>query len=221
MNMSETKKIVALIYRIIIVIIGIYGLYINSAVDGFMYELNYFTIISNLLVVLYFTFAVIRTILKWNEEPEMYLPFKGAVTISILLTFIIFHFVLRPTYFTMGSFSLNSIENIIIHYIIPWMTILDYFMFDKKGEIKKSDPVFWLVIPALYAIYTAVKASFGFTFLDGSAYPYEFMDIDKLGIYKVLINEIIMLITILILSYSCFGIDQLLKKIFNKKKSNK
>lgn len=201
------KKKLSLIYRILIVVIGLYGLYLNlfSNHSSIFELLHYFTILSNILVVGLFIFLITK-----YKNNKHYPKIKGAITMSITVTFLIFHFMLRPTLFNMtGSYSIYSLANLTMHYIVPIMTILDWILFDKKGEYNKTDPLLWLIIPFVYFIIMSVNGALGYTFASGSHYPYFFMDFDVLGI-KVLLYVLVIIVAFTILGYIYYGIDKLL-----------
>lgn len=204
-------KKLALIYRIILVIVGIYGLYLNftSTYANVFELLHYFTILSNILVVIFFIFLIIN----YNKNKD-YFHLKGSVTMSITVTFLIFHFLLRPTMFDMveSGYSVDSIENILLHYVVPLMTIFDYLIFDTKGRYNKFDPFIWLTIPFTYFIVMTINGLFGYTFKSGSHYPYFFMDYDKLGVTGVLLYVLGIIVAFTILGYVYYFIDRLLKK---------
>lgn len=210
-------KKLRLIYRILLVLIGLYGLYLNlfGGHANMLELLHYFTILSNILVVLFFLFLIIK-----NKSNRDYPHLKGAITMSITVTFLIFHFLLRPTLFNMsgGSYNLYSPSNLIVHYIVPIMTILDWILFDTKGRYKIFDPIIWLIIPFVYFIVMTINGLLGYTFTGGSHYPYFFMDWDKLGAVNVLLYVFFIIVSFTILGYIYYGIDLLLD---NKIKNNK
>ena len=57
---------------------------------------------------------------------------KGTITMSITVTFLIYHFLLSGGYENRA----DIIRSTILHYIVPIMTIADYILFDKKGIYK-------------------------------------------------------------------------------------
>lgn len=203
------KNKISLIYRILIIVIGVYGLYLNLFNDyANIWELlHYFTILTNIMVILLFVFLIIK-----HKDNKHYPHLKGAITMSISVTFLIFHFVLRPTLFNMtGTYSLYSPANLTMHYIVPIMTIFDWILFDKKGLYNKFDPLIWLIIPIIYFIIMSINGALGYTFTLGGHYPYFFMDWNLLGA-KVLLYVVGILVAFTILGYIYYGIDILLSK---------
>lgn len=205
------KRRISLIYRIVLIICGIYGLYLNfTGLNGNAYKLlHYFTILSNVLVVLFFIFLIVN-----HYRNKEYLHIKGAITMSITITFLVFHFMLRPTMFNMigTDYSPYSAANLLLHYVVPLMTILDWILFDTKGEYKAYDPLLWLIIPTAYYVFSTINGIFGYTFINGSHYPYFFIDYDSLGLLGVLRYVLLILVAFIILGYIYYIIDRMLSK---------
>ncbi|MCC8154344.1 MAG: Pr6Pr family membrane protein [Tannerellaceae bacterium] len=140
--------------------------------------------------------------------------FKGAVVFAITVTGLIFYFVLRPAMFSMGNTAyVNSMANTLVHYVVPLMTVFDWLLFDPKGQFKKFDPFLWLLIPYAYFLFTIIRAQTGGEILStGSRYPYAFINIDQLGMGKVLVNVAGLILIFLILGYIYCGIDYFFRK---------
>ena len=111
------------------------------------------------------------------------------------------------------SLSDKDLSNLIVHYIFPISIILDYLLFDKKGNHKKYYPVAWCILPYIYMIYVFLRVGLGngFTVKKGSIYPYDFVDIDKLGISSVVLNIVILTIAFIALGYVIYFLDRKLK----------
>ncbi len=206
---------ISILYKIIISVIGIFAVingFFSSNLKFDIETIYYFTYQSNILVIIYFFLDIIN-IIKKNKT--FYPRLKGAVTMSITVTFLIYHFLLSPT--AEKYEGLGYIRNIILHYIVPIMTIFDYIIFDKKGIYKIIDPLLWLLIPFLYFAFILIRARLGEPFSDGSYYPYFFVDIDKYGLKIVLRNVFFITIFFTILGYIEYFIDRLLKRLSKNK----
>lgn len=216
------NKYISLIYKIIIVIVGIYGLYKSCFFTekvGLLEHFSYYTNISNLVCIIYFIIYIIKMLMKFNKNMTYNSTVKGAITICIMITMIIYNFILRPFMTDMdGVMKLNSLSNYIVHIIEPLLIIFDYILFDKKGKFKKIDPIFWIIIPFLYWIFICIRALFAnpFTYTS-SKYPYFFIDIDMFGIYQVFFNVFLLICAIIILGYIFYILDKFLLKLSNKK----
>jgi hypothetical protein len=184
--------------------------------------LSYYTLQSNIVVLVFFVAWLIYSYLRRDRAPSArYYTIKGGVIVCIALTLLVFHFMLRPTMFAMGGGDsyLVSPANLIVHYVVPLMTLADWLLFDKKGQFRRLDPIKWLLIPLAYLIFALVRAQFA-TFGSGSRYPYFFMDIDKYGVGQVAINCLFITFGLLVLGYVIYLVDLGLSKIpWWKKKS--
>ena len=204
----------SIIYKIIITIIGIFAVLNGFFYDNFQLDIEtayYFTYQSNILVIVYFILDIFNIIKK---KETFYPRFKGAVTMSITVTFLVYHFLLSTTSGKLEG--IDYIRNIILHYIVPIMTIFDYIIFDKKGIYKIIDPILWLIIPILYFVFVLIRARVGSPFSDGSYYPYFFVDIDKYGLKIVLRNVFFITLFFAVLGYIEYFIDMLFNKVYGK-----
>ncbi|EKV56207.1 hypothetical protein A966_12641 [Brachyspira hampsonii 30446] len=208
------KNNFSIIYKTIIIIIGIFAVFHGFFYDNFKLDIEtayYFTYQSNILVIVYFILDIFNII---NKKETFYPRLKGAVTMSITVTFLVYHFLLSPTADKYIGFA--YIRNVIVHYIVPIMTIFDYIIFDKKGIYKIIDPILWLIIPLLYFMFVLVRARVGSPFSDGSYYPYFFVDIDKYGLKTVLRNVFFITLFFAFLGYIEYFIDRFFNKVFTK-----
>ncbi|PTY40730.1 Pr6Pr family membrane protein [Brachyspira hampsonii] len=208
------KNNFSIIYKTIIIIIGIFAVFHGFFYDNLKLDIEtayYFTYQSNILVIVYFILDILNIIKK---KETFYPRFKGAVTMSITVTFLVYHFLLSPTADKYIGFA--YIRNVIVHYIVPVMTIFDYIIFDKKGIYKVIDPILWLIIPILYFMFILIRARVGSPFSDGSYYPYFFIDIDKYGFKTVLRNVFFITLFFAILGYIEYFIDRLFNKVYSK-----
>lgn len=217
------NKYFSLIFKILIVIIGIYGLYdscFKTENVSLGEHFSYFTNLSNLLCIIFYIVYVVKMFLNHDKENHNYYHnLKGAATLCITVTCLVYNFILRPFMTDMdGVMKLNSIGNYIVHLILPIMVILDYILFDKKGLVTKKEPFIWIILPFLYWIFICIRAFMGKTFVyTGSKYPYFFLDIDTFGLPQIILNVILAIILILILGFIFVFIDNILfKKILTK-----
>lgn len=213
------NRMVAVIFRLSLLIICFIGIFIKlGLIDGQLklYMFIYYTIQSNILVFITFLYITIQSIkdikmygVKGVSMPMPY--FKGAVTMAIVVTGVVYHFLLRPIHFTMGNIShLDFIGNIILHYIIPFMVFFDWIIFDKKNSYRLFDPLIWLTIPLVYFVFVLIQSQFGsFIPNQNTPYPYPFIDIYTFGWLKVLKNIFFLTIAFTVLGYIIYFIDKL------------
>lgn len=172
---------------------------------------KYFTNISNLLCMVYFLIDVVFLFaVKKRDGSVSWCPaLKGVAMMGITVTWLVAHFMLGS--FTMGPSLRVSIR--LVHYVVPIMTILDWLLFDQKGHIKRSAPLLWTVFPLGYFAAIMGLAYFG---KGVPFYPYPFMNVEKLGLPRVLITVALMLAFFIALGYLFVLIDRLLEKAEGK-----
>ena len=205
----------SVILKILIVVIGTYGLYKACFFNkvGLGEHFSYYTNLSNLICIIYFLILLIKCIIS-RRVVEANPLVKGSMTILISITAIVYNFILRPFMTDMdGVMDLHSISNYIVHIVVPILIILDWILFDKKGEFKNYYPFIWLILPFMYFIFICVRAFLGKTFTyTSSRYPYFFLDIDEYGLLQVIFNVLVAIKAILILGFIVLKIDKFLNK---------
>ena len=209
------QAMAAIIYRIALVFVAGYGLAdgwgILAGTPDFC-QFAYFTDVSNLLCFLYFLVAVVYGVvcLRRSTGPRVCLPrVKGAVTFSIAITLLVNHFVLcgTPWLVTAGHFDL---ANLLAHYLVPLLVILDLILFDPKGGMRPVDPVLYALIPLAYLLYTFVRAKVGGPIVDGQYYPYPFLDVSVLGVAAVARNIAVLALGFFAFAYAGYAVDRIL-----------
>ena len=202
-------------FKLLIVLMGTYGLYKACFFNKVSLEehFSYYTNLSNLICVIYFLIIIVRTVIVKKIDTKYY-GLKGAVVVMIAVTGLVYNFILRPFMSDVeGVMDLHSFSNYIVHLIIPVMVILDWLLFDKKGNLKSKYSIYWLVIPFMYWIFICIRANFAKPFMyTGSKYPYFFIDIEEFGVGIVIVNVILAIAAILLLGFILCKIDNKLSK---------
>ena len=196
-----------IILEVLIVLVGVCGMVMHSGfVQGKVRRdfFRYYTNLSNLLVVMFY---LIRTVVRIRRSYDGFfgkIVFSElwfySVTMSIFLTFGIFHFVLVPQFKKAPSDSpefrmLRSFSNYCVHYVVPLLSLLNWLIFAKKEELSYSWALIWIVIPWIYVIYSMIMGAKGKNFENTtSAYPYDFMDVSRHGALAVARNCVIVTI---------------------------
>lgn len=186
------KENIALIYRVLIVIVATVSLYLNFKLMPSIQFLLYFTNLSNLLCLIYFTILIIQTIRKKATKDKKYYIVKGMVTMCITLTMLVYNLVLSSSEGT-ELFQEHMLECNLVHIVVPLMVIFDYIIFGEKGNLRKEYPYIWSLALFVYQIIIMIYSSLGGTFIGGASYPYFYMDISKFGVVGVIINCLLIL----------------------------
>lgn len=127
-------------YRFLLVVLGTIGLMINTELQ--LHSLLYYTTLSNLLCLVYFAYLISTKKVETGN-------FKGAVTLAITVTMLIYWLILAPYSFNVhGAFEMTGALS--VHLFLPLAVILDWIFFDQKGQFTKKAPVYWLAIPLSY-----------------------------------------------------------------------
>ena len=180
-------------------------------------NLFYFTIISNLFCLgLFFVLIIvtIRDIIKYGIKGSSTISphIKGEITISILLTMTVYHFILVPYALKINPYQNFKVVDIIFHYLVPTLTIFDWILFDSKRRYRWYDPFIWIIGPYLYVIFIFIQANFGIASkIDSSLsdYIYAFLDVRLIGNTDVIINILSLTVAFVIVGYLIYGIDRI------------
>lgn len=212
------NRVIALIFRLALLIGCAIGLYLNSGLPQGKLNpsmLIFYTILSNLVCFIFFAFLFLKTIMEIKNDSiygttVLWPHFNGAIVMMITVTMLVYHFLLTPQSFTMdSSYDHFGPANILAHYYTPIMVIFDWILFCPKNIYKWFDPLIWMVIPYLYFFFALIRAEFfGVITMIDSRYPYFFIDMDVLGWGGVFKYVVLITIAFLFLSYIIFFIDR-------------
>lgn len=222
------KREISFVYRLFLMASLLGGIILNLRNTAFVkYLLSYYTMQSNIVCFIIFFLFLIGDITKYNyRNKKWYSLLKGAITIAILLTFVIYVSTLLPNKFPMyqvSTYSNNTskrIGNWLVHGISPILVLGDYF-FDEKGKCKNYYPICWLFFPILYVGFVYSKKGHFYGIGGSRTYGYFFLDPEKVGKIGVILWITGIIIGILVVGYLLVFLDQKLAKRKRKKKPNK
>jgi hypothetical protein len=139
--------------------------------------LPYFTIQSNIAYGIYAAWAAARA---RRGDLETSAPVKGAVTLYVAITGLVYHLVLAnpasafyagPTHFTPAE----AVGNQLLHTVVPLLAVLDWLVFDRRRRYCWRYALYWLAGPLAYLGFAVVRGLIEHT------YPYPFLDVNDLG----------------------------------------
>ncbi len=214
------SKVASIVWKIILLAIGAYGLLDGAGILAGAYESGFphmFTNVSNLFAWVYFLLAVIWLVSKRDDERAVtFAPTaKYTATISLLVTMLIAHFMLFDAMFKDGQLVWHLVA---LHYVVPIMTLLDWLLFDEKGKMPVWGPFAWMSLVLVYLAVVMVCAGplgmymGGGTTADITRYPYTFLDPSISGVGGVAAFCGGMLVDFVALGYVLLGIDRLLAR---------
>ena len=164
--------------RVLLFLAAFTGVYLEITKRGGFGMLLYYTVLSNLLVTVftaYLLYVMRRSGENWQSQ--CLLRLKGGVTMSIMITCVIYHFMLAPI-----ATDFYRLENFLCHYIVPLWFLADTLLFDKQGQYKIWDPVLWTILPLVYmlfALFNGLVLKLPVPNSKVSPFPYFFLDVAK------------------------------------------
>ncbi|MEQ9809799.1 Pr6Pr family membrane protein [Streptococcus jiangjianxini] len=201
-----------LIYRLSLAIIGLIGVSMQLYQDGWG-MLLYYTVLSNILVVSFLFDLVFREIRSGKISDNNTLRLKAAVTMSITITFLVYHFMLAPL---VEAEEFWNVRNIIVHYVVPIGFISDTLFIDRKNSYRWYDPFWWTAAPLAYfifALFNGTVLKWPIPGAEDSPFAYFFINVNKYGWFQVGKNTLFILLAYIFVGYILFT----LKKVLGKK----
>ena len=222
--MRNTSKTFSIIWKLALIACAIYGLLDGSGILAGSYKEGFphmFTNVSNIFALGYFSCAAVWLTKNINDDAAITLAptAKYTVTISLLVTMLIAHFMLFDAMFQDGDLVFHLV---VLHYIVPLMALLDWALFDVKGKLPIWGPFAWLSLVAAYLAFTMIAVGVfgiymgGGTTADISMYPYTFLDPGISGVEGVVGFCGAMLVAFIVLGYVLWAIDRLLGRLARK-----
>ena len=177
----------------------------------------FYTSLSNLLVVVWelalFAAWVLRAraALSLLSAPGVAL----AMTVCIWVTHLVFHFALVPyirrTGISFVDSSQGRLGNILVHYVTPLLTLLQWILLADKTGLSVRHALWWLVIPLSYLVFVLLRARTGKPIGDTELlYPYFFLYLPTLGVKKFCRNVAVLLVIFFALAMLLVGVSRIL-----------
>lgn len=174
----------------------------------------YFTHISNVAAVAYYSLDIAKIARNRDqaESPVWAARPKHAVMMGLTVTCLVAYFLIEGGLREEGgSYSADLLA---LHFIVPLGSVLDWLLFDEKRTMDAIEPLEWTVFPLAYFAYTLFLVNVLGIRMGGvkSRYPYPFIDVDKLGVKRVVGTVAALLAAFVTLGYGFVGIDHLLAR---------
>lgn len=159
--------------------------------------LRYFTILTNLIVVIVFTGVALGK--SAFARPSL----LGGTTMAIVLVGVVYHLLLRGLLELSGGAKL---ADTILHYVIPIAVLIFWLFLAPKGELTRRDPPLWIAYPLAYLIYALIRGG-----VEGT-YAYPFLDVVRHGWPQVAVTSLVILLAFLAGGFALLWADGLLAK---------
>lgn len=151
---------------------------------------SFFTILTNILVAVCFTFLLTNPLSKKDRFFSRPTTLTAA-TVYITIVGIIYNTILR---FIWNPTGLQQAVDELLHSAIPVLFVLYWLLFVPKAGLQWKDVLPWLIYPLVYVACILVRGA-----LSGF-YPYPFIDVSAIGYGKVLLNSAGLCIAFLVVS---------------------
>lgn len=211
-RISSVKRWLSLGYKVLLLLSAVTGILLQCAVGTSRFSLSsfrMFTTLSNLAVAVFYSAYVAAELWKpgSSENSVIFRYLKFLITMSILLTGLVAHFMLRGMFDGMDPIAKAGLT--LLHIVVPIGTFLDWLLFDAKGRTTWKMPLFAALFPLTYVSVSMIAAQF----LEGPMkYPYPFLNADTLGAGAVVRNILLLAAAFLAVGYVGVLLDHTLKK---------
>ena len=193
-------------YRLMLILAAVVGLiYTWLALGSPLNPLVLFTVQSNLLLTGFYLWQVAGR----GRRPPTQL--KGAVTLYIVITGLVWHFLRMRGASPFEHLSLrgHGLGNFLLHYVTPVLAVIDWLLFDRTAPRPKwTAALTWLVYPMAYLAFALVRGAL----LPPDAwkrYPYPFLDVDTFGYGGVALNALALAVCFALLGYGLIALHRL------------
>jgi hypothetical protein len=167
--------------------------YLNTRDDGLVLAaityFGFFTMLGNIQVALAFASPLFPRFpgAAFFNRPGV----RTAIAVYIVVVDVIFYLLLRKTYNPPGF---GAVLNVLLHYIMPPLYVLDWVAFVPKGNLTYRQIPAWLIFPIAYAVVTLVRGAYT------RYYPYPFLDAGRYGYHQISINIAVLSLFFILLS---------------------
>ncbi len=201
--MHIEKRSAVAIYRLVIVILAVIGLWIELA--SFQESAwRLFATWTLAILAIYYMVVTIKTAF-WKRSAFDVLPcpmLQGMLLVAGVSMLIASVSGLQLT-------GLTGFSNVLIAFLIPLLLLGDYFIFSKKGSWRTIEPFYWLAFPVVYVASIIITGDFMYTTDPGLVYPYGFLNFHAIGVDRMLWFFALEIAVVLVVGYILVVIDRL------------
>lgn len=148
----------------------------------------FYTNLSNLLLAVYQLALAAgglfagSAVFRWLASPGVAL----SMSLCIFVTHLIYQWVLVPSARKSGKslsdIGLSSFGNLCVHYTVPWLTVIQWLLWQDKTGLTAANAAWWLVLPLSYFAFGMARGATGKPIGHTKRrYPYPFMDPQVMG----------------------------------------
>ncbi len=159
---------------------------------------SYFTILSNLLVAVCLTTALVVPLSKTGSFFSK-TTVQSAIAVYIFIVGLVYNLILRSIWNPKGW---QLVGDNLLHVIVPVLYLIYWYFYTPKNVLKWKDILPWLIFPALYLTWSLLRGPV----VDW--YPYPFIHAGNLGYGEVGINSLFVVITIVLTGLGLVAINR-------------
>ncbi|QXI27544.1 Pr6Pr family membrane protein [Pseudomonas vanderleydeniana] len=169
-----------------------------SLMGGLVTFFSFFTVLTNTLVAVVLTCEVTS---RDSVGRRFFLKpaVRTAIVANIVVVGLAYNLLLRPLWHPQGF---QWLADELLHDVMPLLFVVYWWRCVPKGDLRFSQVLPWLIYPLVYFAYVLLRGH-----LIG-AYPYPFVDVDRLGYPQVFINAGRILLGFLLVSLVLIGVDR-------------
>lgn len=149
-----------------------------SVLDSLIKFFSYFTILTNLLVAVYFSTIVFAPSSNLSHFFRKHTS-STAIAVYILVVGIIYNISLRQIWTFTGW---SRVGNELLHTITPLYFLLYWLFKTEKEKLSFKAILYWMIYPLSYLVYTLIRGTIV------KSYPYPFVDVNTIGYPGVILN---------------------------------
>jgi hypothetical protein len=191
-------------WRGFIAVLAAWGFVLH--IDGKLDNLSYFTQQSNLLVALCFGWLWLRSWLTPAATPRWTAGARGAVTVYIIVTGVVYATVLDGTY--------SDLKNVLSHAVVPVLVAIDWFTIgDARSHLRWWHPLVWLVYPVAYLGFVLLRAQLKSFPSDANRYVYPFLNLDTHSTGQFIMTVINFIAGFILLGYALLACANALDRL--------
>ena len=149
-----------------------------SLTGGLVSFFSYFTVLSNTLVATVLTCELASresAARRWFLQPWV----SSGVAVSIAVVGLAYNVLLRHLWHPEGW---QWLADELLHDVMPLLFLGYWWCCVPKGTLRLGHIALWVIYPLVYFAYALLRGHLL------AAYPYPFIDVDKLGYPQVFIN---------------------------------
>jgi len=139
--------------------------------------LFFFTIESNLIVGV----TTLLLALRADRASTAFRVFRLTGVVAIAIVGVVYHLLLA------GLYELTpwaTVADVLLHTVVPILAVTGWLLFGPRGQTSRRIALLALVFPVCWLAVTLVRGPI----VDW--YPYPFIDVDRLGYPRVLLNSL-------------------------------